>query len=381
MFRAHLISLSNFGGKRAQKVGSKENFTCFGAYDMAGNVREWVSNETEIGHITCGGGWNDYSYRYGPFGQLPSMDRSAENGFRCVKYLEPEKIPATAFRRIDFRPERDFLSEKPADEKIFRIYKSMFFYDPIKLNEKSEVYDDSNEDWTIQKISFTAAYDNEIVYAYLYLPKNASPPYQTLVYFPGTGATFENNLVYNQQTNWFIDYILKSGRAVLFPVYKGTFERIGEPIGSEREYIKKCILDFRRSVDYLMTRTDIDTAKIAYYGHSWGGRLGGVIPAIEDRVKVSILILGGMGGNKDFPETDNINYITRIKIPVLMLNGKFDYAFNYEKSVLPFYKLLGTPAQDKRLVMYETDHYVPKDQMIKEVLDWLDKYFGPVNFK
>ena len=49
-----------------------------------------------------------------------------------------------------------------------------------------------------------------------------------------------------------------------------------------------------------------------------------------------------------------------------------------QKSVLPFYNMLGTPEKDKHLVVYNTDHYIPKDEMIMEVLNWLDKYFGPV---
>ena len=67
------------------------------------------------------------------------------------------------------------------------------------------------------------------------------------------------------------------------------------------------------------------------------------------------------------PEADQINYVSRIKIPTLMLNGRYDYMFPYEKTVLPFYNLLGTAVEDKRLCVYETDHYVPKSEMIKEV--------------
>ena len=61
--------------------------------------------------------------------------------------------------------------------------------------------------------------------AYLYLPKNASPPFQTLIFFPGAGAlgkkVHENAGIHK----WFMDYIIKSGRAVMYPVYKGTYER------------------------------------------------------------------------------------------------------------------------------------------------------------
>jgi hypothetical protein len=45
--------------------------------------------------------------------------------------------------------------------------------------------------------------------------------------------------------------------------------------------------------------------------------------------------------------------------------------------VNPF-ELLGTPAMDKRHVIYEAGHFVPRDQLVKETLDWYDRYLGPV---
>ena len=64
-----------------------------------------------------------------------------------------------------------------------------------------------------------------------------------------------------------------------------------------------------------------------------------------------------------------------------MLNGKYDYTFPFDNNVKPFYEFLGTPEKDKRLISYETDHYVPKNEMIKEVLNWCDIYLGPVKYK
>ena len=63
-----------------------------------------------------------------------------------------------------------------------------------------------------------------------------------------------------------------------------------------------------------------------------------------------------------------------------MLNGRYDNFFELEKNIKPFFNFLGTPEKDKRMCVYETDHYVAKADMIKEILGWLDKYFGPVNY-
>ena len=76
---------------------------------------------------------------------------------------------------------------------------------------------------TAQKITYTAAYGNEHAVAYLFLPKKGKPPYQTVLFFPGSNALLLRTFsVYPTSS---LDAILKSGRAVLYPVYKGTYER------------------------------------------------------------------------------------------------------------------------------------------------------------
>jgi eukaryotic-like serine/threonine-protein kinase len=61
-----------------------------------------------------------------------------------------------------------------------------------------------------------------------------------------------------------------------------------------------------------------------------------------------------------------------------MLNGKYDLTFPYETSVQPLFDLLGTPRDRKDLKLYETDHFIPRDELVKETLSWLDRYLGPV---
>ncbi len=40
------------------------------------------------------------------------------------------------------------------------------------------------------------------------------------------------------------------------------------------------------------------------------------------------------------------------------------------------FKSLGVPERDKRHAVFEAGHVPPRDQMIKETLDWLDRYQG-----
>ena len=68
----------------------------------------------------------------------------------------------------------------------------------------------------------------------------------------------------------------------------------------------------------------------------------------------------------------------RVKAPVLMLNGRFDFIFPTASSQEPMFRLLGTPKEQKRRVVYDTGHDIPRTEMIKESLNWLDRYLGPV---
>ena len=81
----------------------------------------------------------------------------------------------------------------------------------------------------------------------------------------------------------------------------------------------------------------------------------------------------------ELPEAHQLNFAPRVRTPVLMLNGRYDDFFPLEASQLPLFHLLGTPDEDKKHVLFEKGHgnLDPRDE-IRESLDWLDKYLGPV---
>ena len=177
-----VIKSSNFNGEEAVPVGENNGMNAFGTYDMAGNVREWCWNETQSGHIIRGGGWDDAGYMYSNRSQVPSFDRSSKNGFRCVQYIEKQEIPEEAFEPVEFIASRDYYAEEPVNENIFNVYKNQFLYDIAALDAVIEERDEGPEDWIREKITFNAAYDDERVIAYLYLPRNGTPPFQTMVF-------------------------------------------------------------------------------------------------------------------------------------------------------------------------------------------------------
>src|SRR5439155_19869305 len=77
-----------------------------------------------------------------------------------------------------------------------------------------------------QKITFNAAYGGERMMAYLFLPPEGKPPYQVVIVFPGSGASSTRSS--ESLDLGRVDFLGKSGRAVLYPIYKATYERGGE---------------------------------------------------------------------------------------------------------------------------------------------------------
>jgi len=401
-----LAAFSNYENKGPVPVGSLSGMTPYGSYDMAGNVREWCWNETIKGRSLRGGTWNSNNYSFGSLIQAPAFDRSPSNGFRCVYFLEEDNIPETAFRTVQMEsaakynigPLSDEVSEsmkyniEPVSDEIYEIYRENYSYDKTELNAEIIAIDDSNKNWIEQKIIFDAAYGNEKVSGYLFLPVNAAPPYQVIIYVPGRASMFQptsNDLTKYYEFHLFLEFVVKTGRAVFYPIYKGTFERRMEPfidiaIGNESyEYaglIPQVVKDFRRSVDYLETRNDMNTDKIALYSMSMGAMIGPIISAVEDRIKTNIYVSGGLGP-KVRPEVYSINFLPRIEAPTIMLSGRYESIFPLETSVQPMYDLLGTPEKNKKLVLFESDHMPPHNDLVKEVLAWLDQYLGPVEIK
>ena len=106
--------------------------------------------------------------------------------------------------------------------------------------------------------------------------------------------------------------------------------------------------------------------------------MGGIMPAVEKRIKVVVLNVGGMEMRKTLPEVDQINFIPRVTQPVLMLNGKHDMFFPVESSQKPMFNLLGTPSKDKKILIFDSGHLVPRTEFVRESLIWLDKYLGQV---
>ena len=372
-----IVPRANFGGRGPLAVGSREALHRFGHHDLAGNVKEWVSTGPGDGRrYVLGGGFDEPPYMFNEPDARSPFSRPADTGFRCARYASepsPELLAPVPWST------RDYGKERPASDATFAIYRRLYAYDKVALQAPVEETDDGDEHFRRERVSVPTAYGSERMKIFLFLPKRTAAPWRTVVFFPGAAALRARG--FDQLPVSQFDFIVKSGRAVALPVYKGTFDRPSElgdstanPSASYRDHVIAWVKDFMRAVDYLETRPDLDLDRLALVGLSWGARMGSIIPALDDRVKLEVLYVGGFSMQRPMPEVDQIHFAPRVTVPVLMLNGRYDFFFPVSASQQPMFATLGTPAAHKRHLLYDAGHGLPRLETIRETLDWLDRY-------
>jgi serine/threonine protein kinase len=386
-----IIERSNFGTSGPARVGKYRGISHCGAYDMAGNVKEWCSNSAGDGkRYLMGGAFDEQSYMFALQDARPAIERSANFGFRCVKFLPGQDPRPEVFEESKLRSRDNDYRE--LNDREFEIVKGHFIYDKKRpLNAVSEQIAETPY-WVHERVELAAAYGDEWLFVNLYLPKNAAPPYQTVIYWPGATGFFQP--VIASPTAEKVAFLIESGRALVWPILKGTYERQVEPrLAAEWkwEYAVQQANDLSRTIDYLETRpADFKLEALGYYGFSWGAAHAVRALAIENRIKAAVLVDGGLpapgsfelSGTNPFEqlERDPIHYLPRITYPVLMLNGRHDINFPLKESQEPMFRLLGTDAKLKEHVLSDGSHVSELSaERIEATLGWFERHLGAVN--
>jgi hypothetical protein len=378
----HVVPLSNFGNGPAP-VREHEGVSQDGIFDLAGNVREWVHNAQGESRFILGGGWSDQQYAFNDALTAPAFDRSPLNGIRLVQYLDSTNVAAAgAPLGLAFR---DYRAETPVSDEVFEAFRQAYAYDATPLDHRI-VSSDTTELWIRQRVEMDAGYGGERLTIFLFIPRGFEGPHQTVVYFPGSNVIYRRS--YADVDPGTFEFLLRSGRAVAFPIYKGTFER-GTDLRSDiqdesnlwRDHMIAWATDLRRSVDYLETREDFDLDRLGYMGVSWGGAVAPVMLSLEKRIGAAAIIVGGLLMQEAQPMADPFHFLPRVTQPTVMINARFDSFYPLETSGRPLFENLGTPPEQRKLVVIDANHGVisyARNQVVGEVLGWLDLYLGEV---
>ena len=371
-----ILGLSNFGGVGPVAVGRSNGLGPFGTQDMAGNVKEWCSTAAGASRGLLGGAWNEPRYIFTIYDARSPFERGATFGLRLVRYLRPPPAAVMAAVRLD-QMVPDGRTQRPVTDDVFAAVRRQYAYDAAPLRPVVEATEVTSA-WTRNTVTIDAAGGKSRLRAHLFLPVDGTPPYQAVVFFPAADAfqlRSSRDLSISQAA-----FIVRSGRALLYPIYDGTYERVADDALGENGRRERRIAwsrELGRSLDYLESRPDIDRGRLGFYGISVGADAGAILTALEPRLKASVLQGTGIWGD-DTPENRAIDYAPRIHVPTLMLNGRYDFAAPVDTAQRPLFDALGTPPDQKRHVVLETGHAMTIDDAAAAALPWFDRVLGPV---
>jgi serine/threonine protein kinase/class 3 adenylate cyclase/dienelactone hydrolase len=380
----YIVPMSNFEGKEAAPVGKFQGMGFGGALDIAGNMREWCfTADGQENRYSLGGAWNDVGYMFNQSNALSPWDRSPTNGFRCMAMPQGAPIPALLAKNVEV-DHIDFDAISPASDEAFEVLRSGFAYTPAATNAKVESRETARPGIVEERVTLDSPTGDDRLILHVYLPERKTGPFPAVIFFPAIDCL--TNKDFNVPYLPYFDFVVQSGRAFVFPEYDGTYtrgggktiEKVMTSMESARDFYAGAVKDFGRTIDYLSKRPDMDTSRTCFMGISFGSVAGQFALAVEKRITVGILVSGGIPLVQpafSFPATNFINFLPRIKQPVLLISGKYDYTFPVEASQKPLMKRLGTPEADKKHVVLDGGHFpLPHLQVMNETLAWLDKY-------
>lgn len=292
---------------------------------------------------------------------------------------------------------------KQVTQATFNAFRVFYDYDkqiPLDARIREETDVPASENVPAYRriaLSFMNNHD-ERVPGLLWLPASSRAPAPCVLFLHGlggnkmTGEPFALALLQQGYATLALDAAYHGERAAgKQPMYGTTFYRLRDG------YIQTAV-DYRRALDYIETRSDIDSRRITLIGVSMGGIMGSLLAAVESRIKCPVLLVAGAdrglmcriseievwrrvrqeNPNLDFDEishimapADPLNFVGKISPrPLLMINGTKDNIVPVAANKL----LHATAREPKRIIWLDSGHSLPREQTLPIIFDWLKKH-------
>lgn len=113
---------------------------------MAGNIKEWCSNETQSRGYCLGGSRQDNEDMFNRLDAYDPGRRNEDMGFRCMQPIPGLSEASEADAPLDVCIDLDFSSYKPCSNEAFDAYEGLYAYTKTDLKfriESQEVLSES----------------------------------------------------------------------------------------------------------------------------------------------------------------------------------------------------------------------------------------------
>jgi uncharacterized protein len=262
----------------------------------------------------------------------------------------------------------------------------LFQYDRAAPLELQSTPLETREGVDIQSISFASPRGGR-VNGRLFVPQGRGPFAGVVLAHgaPGNAEAFTGRGV----------YIAKHG-AVVIAIDAPFNRRPGGPMtltpADSAEQVQ-LIVDLQRAVDVLLSRPDVDSARLAYVGRSYGGATGALFAGVERRLATYILASadGGIttrfttpgGPRPPVPDEqlrawlaamdpiEGYRFVGRANAPILFQNGRRDPIVTVDRAEA----LQSAVHGEKEVRWYDAEHALSPEAYVDQ-LRWLSQKVG-----
>jgi dienelactone hydrolase len=166
----------------------------------------------------------------------------------------------------------------------------------------------------------------------------------------------------------------------------------------DRDAEIQAIIDLRRGIDLLLARPDVDRKRLAYVGHSYGAQWGAILSAVDQRMKVSVLMAGAPEVADVFLRSENPSMIefrksqppgqleNYVKVtseidaihfignaaPIPLLFQFANYEQYFDKTSMQHY--VDAASQPNKVLKYDSGHDLNDPQALQDRYNWLATY-------
>ncbi len=382
-----LLEAAHLDGNGPLPVTDARATSTWGPVNLVGNVREWTTTRSGGARLSLGSGFRGPRWAYAfPQVSMPRQ-RNPDQGFRLAAFSSEVADPPLAGGSVT--PD---VPDVPDAE--YAEYASLFAYQGSASGKHDlrQVYARDEQEWIREKIVIEPDRGEEALPVLIFRPRDSVAPLQPVIFLPHGGsysAGFPSDDI--DLERFKVDFIVRSGRALIWPIILGTHERFQpRPQVDNEEFARRWLTakqtrreEIGKTIDFLVTSERFDGGGIALLAASFGASIiAPHILATEPRIKAAVLMSASLVGIRQgmFPNSVNPNtYWPRVTTPVLLLNGRYDIAAHATESRELLFETIGAEPKHKRSILYDSSHWpLPQHRVRQDTLAWLDQFLGPV---
>ncbi len=131
--------------------------------------------------------------------------------------------------------------------------------------------------------------------------------------------------------------------------------------------LTQTIVDYRRAIDYLASRDDIDTNRVGIVGYSMGGHMTFILGAVEPRIKAVVACV--VPATPGMPIAASTFARSMGNAPLLMMMAEHDQFYSVEQAQQLYDAV---PGDDKAIHFFDSGHSLPVEY-VAQVLDWIEE--------